>query len=79
MGDAAHATTPWQGYGAAQAIENALILQSLFKSVSSTSNISEAFKAYDTIRRPRALMIIESSKEKGLMFTGQVELTGLDA
>ena len=53
MGDAAHATTPWQGQGASQAIEDALVLETLLGRVRSVSRISNAFSAYDQIRRER--------------------------
>lgn len=78
MGDAAHAMTPWQGAGAGQAIEDAFILQSLLKDIHTASDISKAFQAYDTVRRPRAMEIAKSSRETGLIFTGQVEPIGMD-
>ena len=78
MGDAAHAITPWQGSGAGQAIEDTVILQSLLGRVETPSEISRAFQAYDTIRRPRAMEIVDSSYQTGLIFTGQNESIGLD-
>lgn len=78
MGDAAHAMTPWQGSGAGQAIEDAFILQSVFKKVTKPSDIHKAFKAYDSVRRLRAMKIVRSSKETGLIFTGQVDSIGMD-
>lgn len=53
MGDAAHATTPWQGQGASQAIEDALVLETLLGAVNDPKQIPHAFAAYDQVRRPR--------------------------
>ncbi|EMR70863.1 putative salicylate hydroxylase protein [Eutypa lata UCREL1] len=47
MGDAAHATTPWQGAGAGQAFEDAAVLGALLGSTTSAEGIEAAFKAYD--------------------------------
>lgn len=65
MGDAAHATTPWQGAGAGQAFEDAMVLGALLGSASSVESIKLAFTAYDEVRRPRCQQVIESSKETG--------------
>lgn len=74
MGDAAHATTPWQGSGAGLAIEDAMVLGTLFANIASPSEISAAFKAYDLIRRPRCQQVIDSSRETGRILCGQVDL-----
>ncbi|KAI0104450.1 salicylate hydroxylase [Daldinia grandis] len=74
MGDAAHATTPWQGSGAGLAIEDAMILGTLFANISSPSEISAAFEAYDLLRRPRCQRVIDSSRETGQILCGQVDL-----
>ncbi|KAJ5239678.1 hypothetical protein N7468_004297, partial [Penicillium chermesinum] len=67
MGDAAHATTPHQGAGAGQAIEDAHVLCELLgdSRVTSPSHVMAAFKAYDEIRRPRTQKVVASSKENG--------------
>ncbi|KAJ5721496.1 FAD/NAD(P)-binding domain-containing protein [Penicillium malachiteum] len=65
LGDAAHASTPHQGAGAGQAIEDAHVLAELLADsrVQSTRDIVSAFKAYDAIRRPRSQRVVTSSKE----------------
>ncbi|OTA93174.1 hypothetical protein M434DRAFT_11843 [Hypoxylon sp. CO27-5] len=71
MGDAAHATTPWQGAGAGQAFEDAVILGTLLANISTADEIGTAFKAYDAVRRPRCQRVIDSSRGTGEIFTGQ--------
>lgn len=65
LGDAAHASTPHQGAGAGQAIEDAHVLAELLSDsrVSSVDDVVAAFKAYDDIRRPRSQRVVTSSKE----------------
>ena len=65
LGDAAHASTPHQGAGAGQAIEDAHVLAELLGDhrVQSARDVEAAFQAYDEIRRPRAQRVVTSSKE----------------
>ncbi|CAI7616068.1 unnamed protein product [Penicillium glandicola] len=65
LGDAAHASTPHQGAGAGQAIEDAHVLAELLGDprVGSVDGVVAAFKAYDDIRRPRSQRVVTSSKE----------------
>ncbi|GAW18340.1 hypothetical protein ANO14919_078150 [Xylariales sp. No.14919] len=76
IGDAAHATTPWQGAGIGLAIEDAMVLGALLAKVSSKEDFECAFQAYDTVRRPRCQRIIDSSRETGHILCGQ---SGLQA
>ncbi|RYP35056.1 hypothetical protein DL767_003961 [Monosporascus sp. MG133] len=78
IGDAAHATTPWQGSGAAMAFEDAMVLKELLGNVTTSADIKAAFKAYDAVRRPRCQRVIDSSRETGLIFCGQHADAGLD-
>lgn len=78
MGDAAHCMTPWQGSGAGQAIEDAMILETLLKEVKAPSQLAAAFQAYDQIRRPRTQSIVHSSYGTGLLMCGQGSGVGLD-
>ncbi|KAI0197977.1 salicylate hydroxylase [Astrocystis sublimbata] len=71
MGDAAHATTPWQGAGVGLAIEDAMVLGALLAKVSSKNDFEHAFQAYDAVRRPRCQQIIDSSRETGHILCGQ--------
>ena len=57
MGDAAHASTPWQGQGASQAVEDALVLETLLGKVKDAKHIPNALAAYDQVRRPRTQRI----------------------
>ena len=65
MGDAAHASTPHQGAGAGQAIEDAYVLAELLadSEVVTTEDAVAAFRAYDVVRRPRSQKVVTSSKE----------------
>ncbi|KAL8820987.1 MAG: hypothetical protein Q9223_000901 [Gallowayella weberi] len=67
IGDAAHASTPHQGAGCGQAFEDALVLCSLLEDehVISTAHVEDALEAYDAIRRPRTLKIVNTSRENG--------------
>lgn len=69
LGDAAHASTPHQGAGAGQAIEDAHVLAELLgdERVRSTEQVVAAFKAYDEIRRPRSQRVVTSSKENAYL------------
>ncbi|KAF7521367.1 hypothetical protein G7054_g12458 [Neopestalotiopsis clavispora] len=78
VGDAAHATTPWQGAGAGQAIEDAMILGHLLSHVTSKDQVNAAFEAYNTVRQPRCQQVIDSSRGTGLIFCGQNSEIGLD-
>lgn len=78
MGDAAHSMTPWQGSGAGQAIEDAMILETLLKEVTATSQLVSAFQAYDETRRQRTQKIVHSSFETGTIMCGRAEGVGLD-
>ena len=69
VGDAAHATFPFIGNGAAQAIEDGAVLHALFAHVKDKSQIPAAFTAFDEARRPRALRIVEVSREIGRIYT----------
>lgn len=78
IGDAAHATSPWQGAGAGMVIEDAFILGHLIGNISSTGEINAAFGAFDAIRRPRCQQIIDAGRETGRLFCGQDEAAGLN-
>ncbi len=65
LGDAAHASTPFQGQGAGQAIEDAFVLASLLGQVEKAEEAAFAFIAYDRIRRPRSQKVCKTSREMG--------------
>ncbi|KAH6666998.1 hypothetical protein B0J14DRAFT_193698 [Halenospora varia] len=68
LGDAAHATTPHQGAGAGQAIEDALVLSNLLGQVNSPADINNAFEAYDAVRRPRSQRVVTTSREASHLY-----------
>lgn len=78
MGDAAHATTPWQAAGVGQAMEDAMVLGNLLARSHTSEQIFAAFQAYDFVRRPRGQAIIDSSRNTGLIVCGQDPDVGLD-
>lgn len=79
IGDAAHATTPWQGAGAGLALEDAMVLAALFSNISQPEDINAAFKAFNALRRPRGQQVIDSSNGTGLIMCGQDPDLGLNA
>ena len=67
LGDAAHASTPYQGQGAGQAIEDALIITTVLSKVQTLKQVPNALAAYNQIRRPRAQRNVETSRDAGLL------------
>jgi 2-polyprenyl-6-methoxyphenol hydroxylase-like FAD-dependent oxidoreductase len=59
VGDAAHATTPGVGQGAAQAIEDAVVLA---EQLGANRDLTAALAEYETIRRPRAEVVLKMSR-----------------
>jgi 2-polyprenyl-6-methoxyphenol hydroxylase-like FAD-dependent oxidoreductase len=59
VGDAAHATTPGVGQGAAQAIEDAVVLSD---QLASAADLAAALAEYEAIRRPRAEAALKMSR-----------------
>ncbi|KAG6354007.1 hypothetical protein INS49_004978 [Diaporthe citri] len=78
MGDAAHATTPWQGSGAGMAIEDSLVLSTLLGRAETAAQASLALEVYDQVRRPRTQRVVESRRGTGIMRTGLDREVGLD-
>ena len=80
IGDAAHASCPHQGAGCGQAFEDALVMCTLLadESVKRAEHVEGAFAAYDAVRRPRTLRVVETSKENGDVCMMRGESTGED-
>lgn len=80
LGDAAHASTPHQGAGAGQAIEDSHILAELLGDprVTRAEDVIEAFRAYDTVRRPRSQRVVTSSKENAYLLCLSLDGVGDD-
>jgi len=68
LGDAAHASLPFAGNGAAQALEDAAVLDHLFSRVKSPSQIKAALAAYDAVRRKRSQEVVELSRRFGRVY-----------
>jgi salicylate hydroxylase len=73
LGDAAHASTPHQGAGAGQALEDAFILSVLLgdEKTRSAGDVPAAFRAYDAIRRPRSQKVVSTSRAAGATYALQ--------
>ncbi|KAI1760896.1 FAD/NAD(P)-binding domain-containing protein [Hypoxylon sp. FL1150] len=69
IGDAAHATGPHAGNGAAQAIEDAAILTGVFAHVKSSYQVGAALKAFDQVRRPRSQKVVEITRHFGRLYS----------
>ncbi|KAH7076915.1 hypothetical protein BKA63DRAFT_510996 [Paraphoma chrysanthemicola] len=78
VGDAAHAMTPWQSSGAATALEDAVVLGTLFEQIRSPEEVEQVLKTYDAVRRPRSQRIAESSRQTGRILSGIADDIGLD-
>lgn len=80
IGDAAHASTPHQGAGCGQAFEDALVMCSLLAdgTIEKPEHVESAFAAYDAIRRPRTLKVVNTSRENGEICMMRGESTGED-
>ncbi|KAI9371155.1 hypothetical protein BJX61DRAFT_543952 [Aspergillus egyptiacus] len=80
LGDAAHASTPHQGAGAGQAIEDAHVLAELLGDdrVSEPAHVVAAFRAYDAVRRPRSQRVVSSSAENAQLLCLRLEGVGDD-
>ncbi|KAI1258850.1 salicylate hydroxylase [Xylariaceae sp. FL1019] len=78
IGDAAHASTPFQGAGAGQALEDCVILSSLLGEITDPRDISRAFEVFEAVRMPRCKQVIKSSKEVGCILCGQRSYDGLE-
>jgi 2-polyprenyl-6-methoxyphenol hydroxylase-like FAD-dependent oxidoreductase len=59
LGDAAHATTPGIGQGAAQAIEDAVVLG---RALAAPGELTLALEAYEARRRPRTALVLKLSR-----------------
>ncbi|KAL9096375.1 MAG: hypothetical protein Q9165_001372 [Trypethelium subeluteriae] len=79
LGDAAHASTPHCGAGAGMAIEDASVLSNILAKVTDVSDIENAFRAYDEVRRPRSQRLVSCSRETGKLYDFELEETQDDS
>ena len=68
IGDAAHASMPFVGNGASQALEDAAVLDHLFSRLTSPSQIEALFSAYDATRRPRSQAVVDLARKFGRVY-----------
>ncbi|KAJ7724174.1 hypothetical protein DFH07DRAFT_855076 [Mycena maculata] len=69
VGDAAHGMTPHLGSGVGQGFEDVFVLCQLLGHPTTTkANLEEVLKAYDTIRQPRANMVLRESFRAGVIY-----------
>lgn len=86
LGDSAHASLPFQAAGAAQGVEDAVVLSSVLAALVGgrtgetcpLSSVHSALAAYDAVRRPRAQKQLEQAAEVGRMIMFQHEEAGGD-
>lgn len=78
LGDAAHASTPHNGAGAGQAIEDALIMAQVMRLVHKTGDIPRAFAVFDKLRRPRTQEQVADARLIGLTYDMQAPGIGDD-
>ncbi|KAL7755319.1 hypothetical protein ACKLNR_015076 [Fusarium oxysporum f. sp. zingiberi] len=78
IGDAAHASSPHHGAGAALCIEDAAVLAALLshERVSVGADIEAAFSAFDRSRRERAQWVVQKSRRAGQLYEQQTEIGG---
>ena len=70
LGDAAHASTPHQGAGVGQGIEDALILIELLRAgITQSLDLEKIFEAYDSVRRPRSQKVVVTSRAAGEVYS----------
>ncbi|KAI8960562.1 FAD/NAD(P)-binding domain-containing protein [Daldinia sp. FL1419] len=68
LGDAAHTSMPFAGNGAAQALEDATVLDSLFSRVERPEQIPHALRAFDEVRRPRSQAVVDIARKFGRVY-----------
>lgn len=63
MGDAAHPMLPYTAQGAAQAIEDAVVLSVCLSMIDSREQVDLALKVYQLVRKPRASILQRSTAQ----------------
>lgn len=61
IGDAAHASTPYQGSGSSIGMEDAFVLAELLARATNSDQVRRAMIAYDVVRRPRGEKLVNTS------------------
>lgn len=68
LGDAAHTAMPFSGNGAAQALEDAAVLDYLLAHVERPEQIEHALRAFDEVRRPRSQAVVDLARKFGRVY-----------
>ncbi|KAF2018796.1 salicylate 1-hydroxylase-like protein [Aaosphaeria arxii CBS 175.79] len=68
VGDAAHASTPFNGAGAGMCVEDCYILSSLLSEVQHEPDLCKVFSSYDEVRRSRSQRLVQKSIEAGMLY-----------
>lgn len=76
VGDAAHASTPFQGAGAGMAIEDAYVMGQILQATRRADQLPAAFRAFDLARRERTQKLVATSREAAYLW--HFELRGDD-
>jgi 2-polyprenyl-6-methoxyphenol hydroxylase-like FAD-dependent oxidoreductase len=67
LGDAAHPMLPHAGQGAAQALEDAVVLGSVLRDVHEDSDIEPALRKYERLRMPRTGAVVALARRNARM------------
>jgi salicylate hydroxylase len=68
FGDAAHASLPFAGNGAAQALEDAAVLNSLFDHIDKPKEINVALSTFCKVRRQRSQAVVDLARKFGRVY-----------
>ena len=66
IGDAAHAISPHAGQGATMAIEDAVVLAKCLRDI---SNVQEAFRSFEKLRKQRTEKVVKMAQQLGSIFS----------
>ena len=67
LGDAAHPMLPHAGQGAAQALEDAVVLGSSLRDIEDPSEIDAGLRHYERVRMPRTRAVVALAKRNARM------------
>jgi 2-polyprenyl-6-methoxyphenol hydroxylase-like FAD-dependent oxidoreductase len=67
LGDAAHPMLPHAGQGAAQALEDAVVLGSSLRGIQDQSGIEAALRRYEAVRIPRTRAVVALARRNARM------------
>ncbi|KAK1470486.1 mannitol 1-phosphate dehydrogenase [Colletotrichum tamarilloi] len=73
LGDAAHASTPFQGAGAGMAVEDAYVLGRLLHNVQQAQGLPGVFKSFSRARVERTQNLVATSREAGHLWHFEAE------